>query len=157
MPLTSAVTAPPIENLPDPAGGFEFDVAAAQPDLFVVSLPGAAATGNGVGTYTNTHRYPVRLREVRVHADTAPTTAAGLVVDVNVEGTSVFNPTGLRPKVAQGENDVTAVPSRDGDTRQLVQPGETVTVDVDTASGADVTITVECVEIAPLNREGVLY
>lgn len=155
MPLQEAVPAPPITDLPAPAGGFEFDVAAVDPDVFRVTLTGAVTTGAGKGTYVNDHPYPVLLREVRLHAETAPG-AGGLIVDVNVEGTSAFSVQATRPSLAQGQTDSTATPARAGD-RVLAQPGQTVTVDVDTAGGSDVTVSVELVEIAEGNREGELY
>lgn len=159
MPLQEAVTAPTIENLPAPAGGLEFDIAKVNPDEFRIALTGAVTAGAGKGRYTNTHDYPVRLREVNLHAGTAPT-GADLIVDVNVEGSTAFSAQTGRPKIVAGQTRGSAVPARTGDPVN-VQPGETVTVDVDqvgsTVAGSDLDIVVELVKIAENDRSGELY
>jgi len=156
--LPTAIPAPLIDPQP-PAGGFEFDVAAVNPEEFRTRVTGAVTVGAGKGTYTNTQDYPMRLREVNLYAGTAPT-GADLVVDVNVEGTTAFSAQTGRPKVLAGQKVGKAVPAQAGKPVD-VQPGQSVTVDVDqvgsTVAGADVLVVVELVKIAPLNREGILY
>lgn len=158
MPLQAAVTAPDIDA-PAPAGGFEFDVAAAQPEEFRVRLTGAQTTGAGKGTYTNTDDLPLLLREVHLAAGTAPTGAA-LIVDVNVEGTSAFSVQATRPQLAVGQKTGSSTPARAGDP-VVVAPGETITVDIDqvgsTVAGSDLTVVVDLVKRAANNREGELY
>lgn len=159
MPLQEAVPAPPIENLPAPAGGFEYNVSAADPEVFVASLTGAVATGTNKGRYVNATDEVQTLREVRLSVGTAPT-GGPLVVDVNVDGTSAFSVQATRPQVAAGQKTGKSSPARAGD-RVVVQPGGVVTVDVDTVgstvAGSDLTVAVDLVKIAPNNREGILY
>ena len=161
MPLTEAVPPAPTAfgSLPAPAGGFEFDVAMTQPEELRVFRAGAQTVAAGVGRYTNTHEYPVRLREVTLRAGTAPT-GADLIVDVNVNDTTAFSAQTGRPKIVAGQTTGAAVPAITGDPVN-VQPGQTVTVDVDqigsTVAGSDLTVVVKLVKLAANNREGVLY
>lgn len=160
MPVSEAVAPAPLINQPTaPAGGFEFDVAASQPEEFRVVLTGAVTTGANKGRWTNTRDYTVRLRAVNLHAGTAPT-GADLIVDVNVEGATAFSAQSGRPKIVAGQTRGSAVPARAGDPVN-VAPGETVAVDVDqigsTVAGSDLDVVVELVEIAANNREGELY
>lgn len=159
MPLEAAVPPAPITGLPAPAGGLLYDNSATNPERFTVTITGAVTAGTGKGRYVNDTGEVLRVREVNLTAGTAPTGAA-LTVDVNVEGTSAFSVQASRPAIAIGQKSATATPARAGSPVN-VQPGEVVTVDVDTVgstvAGSDLTVTVELVKLAPNNREGELY
>lgn len=159
MPLQAAPPPPPITGLPAPAGGFAYDVSAASPEQFVVTLDGAQTVGTGKGAYRNTTGETLRLRPVRLRIGTAPTGAA-LIVDVNVAGATAFSAQSGRPQIAVGQTTGEAIPARAGDPVD-VGPDEVVTIDVDqvgsTVAGSDLTIVVEMVKLAPNNREGELY
>lgn len=159
MPLTAAPAPAPITGLPAPAGGFEFDVAAAQPEDWRTFLAGAQTVGVGKARYVNTENHVVRLRNVHLRVGTAPT-GADLIVDVNVDGTTAFSAQTGRPKIVAGQTSGSAVPAQAG-VAVDVPVGGVVTIDVDqigsTVAGSDLNVVVEVVEVAANNREGILY
>lgn len=135
---------------PAPAGGPEYTDSLTDPKDFTYAGTGNATTGTGKARFVNDTGETLRLRKVSLTVGTAPTGAA-LLVDVNVNGTSVFNPQSARPQVAIGQTSGSAVPAVSGADVD-VAPGAVITVDVDqigsTVAGADLTVVVEAVKWA---------
>ena len=106
----------------------------------VFSNAGAATVGTGAG------RYPVpaatTIKYVLVTASTAPT-GADLILDVNLNGTTIFTTQGNRPKVVAGTHSQSATPTPDTTT---VSAGDYLTVDIDqvgsTIAGSDLVVMV---------------
>lgn len=85
--------------------------------------------------------FPAEIDEVRVHVGTAPTGAA-LIVDVNINGVTIFTTIANRPTVAIAATDAT---SGAPDTTKFVKD-DRLSVDLDqvgsTIAGSDVTVMV---------------
>lgn len=110
------------------------------PSLVTFDQPGTLTVGVGKGRV----RLPTAATIVSVSAtaNTAPT-GAGIVVDVNKNGTTVFTTQGNRPSIATGANaSADAIP----DVTTLTA-GDYLTVDIDqvgsTVAGADLIVTLE--------------
>lgn len=106
------------------------------------TMMGALVTSVGTARYYNDTGAPLVIKGVRASAGTAPT-GASIIVDVNLNGTTIFTTQGNRPTIAASgvtsglvtNMNVTAWPS-----------GNYLTVDVDqigsTVAGADLTVQV---------------
>lgn len=104
--------------------------------VLIGSIDGTVAVGVG------TKRFPITatgdLKVVSVTMDTAPT-IEDVIVDVNLNGSSVFTIQGDRPTVTVGTYEATAVPNVTS-----VTSGDYLTVDIDQASdGANFVIVIE--------------
>lgn len=96
----------------------------------------------------NNAKVPLKVRGVKLSVGTAPTGAA-LVVDVKINGTSVYTSAGDRASVAISAlaNDplTNGVPTKTGDAI-VVLPGQYVTAEVtvigSTVAGADLSVEV---------------
>lgn len=128
---------------PTPARGLAYDLSRMDPEEFVEHRAGVLTVAPGVFRIYNETGRDLALDEVQVSVGTAPTGAA-LIVDVNVNGTSVFTDPADRPTVAAGANRATA------DAGQAAfAPGAYLTVDVDqvgsTVAGSDLRVSVVAV------------
>jgi hypothetical protein len=105
------------------------------------ALSGTLAVGAGALRYTNRSAAGLTLREVHLALGTAPAGAA-LIVDVNLDGVSIFASPTHRPQVAAG--------AVDGSSALIGTPAwaanAVLTVDVDqvgsSVPGADLVVTV---------------
>ena len=107
------------------------------------SIPGTLATGTNKGAPLRPSQ-PLVIEEVYIEVKTAPT-GSGITVDVNKNGTSIFNVTPAnRPTIAAG---ATTATSGAPDTTALAK-NDQVTVDIDavgsTTPGDDLTVMVRC-------------
>jgi hypothetical protein len=103
----------------------------------VISDIGGILVGN-VGTSNN-----LKIKQVRLKVDTAPV-GADLIVDININGTTIFTNQANRPTIAAG---ATTGLSGTPDV-QSVSAGDEVSADIDqvgstTAGGNPIYITVE--------------
>ena len=128
----------------DQLSGIEVDLAtalsggaAAAPIVF--SNPGAATTGTGTSRYPIV--LPATIHGVVISAGTAPT-GASLIVDVNLNGTTIFTTQANRPTLSIGSQqspivvpDVTLVSTNDYLTVDIDQVGSTV-------AGSDLVVVV---------------
>lgn len=123
----------------DTAGKLNFAVDAF-PVVIPFSLSGSLSTGAGTKRFYNPTGRTVNIKKVQVHAVTAPTGAA-ILVDVNINGTTIFTTQGNRPSIAiSGNASTVGIPDSGAagwdDT-------EYVTVDIDqigsTVAGSDLT------------------
>jgi hypothetical protein len=108
----------------------------------VFTVPGVITTGVGAARYYNDTGQPLTIKGVRISAGTAPT-GASIIVDVNINGTTIFTTQANRPSI-----------SISGNTSGLVTNmnvtswanGSYLTVDIDqkgsSAAGADLTIQI---------------
>ena len=139
------------ETRPAPAGGAEYWDSLTDPERFVHTISGAVTTGAGKATFTNDTGYDLWIFAVELEAGTAPTGAA-LIVDVNVDGTSIFTAAG-RPQIAAGATTGSAAPEDTvaGAEGARVAPGDAVTFDVDavgsTVAGSDLTIVAKAAKV----------
>lgn len=94
--------------------------------------------------YYNDTNVPLRVRKVELSAGTAPTGAA-LVVDVKINGTSVFAAAGDRAKINASASTGSGVPNKTGDAIEVL-PGQYVTAEVtqigSTVAGSDLAVRV---------------
>jgi len=92
------------------------------------------------GTHGVTAEFPVTLTRTRVRVNTAPT-GAGIRVDVNRNGTSVFASTATQPTIAAAGTTALVTAYSNG----ALVAGDVLTVDVDTIgstyAGADLVVT----------------
>lgn len=103
-------------------------------------IPGGLGTSVGTSRIYNDSGKDMTLLMVRASVGTAPTGAA-VVVDVNLNGTTIFTTQSARPTIAVSTNTVTATPA------VTVWPnGGYLTVDVDqvgsTVAGSDLVVQV---------------
>jgi len=105
----------------------------------VICLTGAASTGANKAAWYAQRNYTI-IR-VSVYSTTAPV-GASLIVDCNINGTTIFTTQSRRPQVAAGEN------SDDSDTPNVVtiSVGDRISFDEDqvgstTAGGDPLMIT----------------
>lgn len=133
-----------------PAGGPEYDASKTQPERFTQRVAGAQTVGTGKATFVNDTGKTLHLRSVKVSVGTAPT-GADLIVDVNLDGTTIFSAQTQRPKVVAGSKSGVATPAQAGKPVKAAA-GATITVDVDqigsTVAGSDLVVTVEGVLFA---------
>lgn len=103
----------------------------------IYSRAGQLATLIGQGRiYFET---PATIAHVRASVGTAPV-GAPVVLDVNVNGATIYTDQATRPTIAAGSFTTTSAPGR------AVSAGDFITVDIDsvgtTNPGADLTVTV---------------
>lgn len=115
--------------------------AAATPfTVLAFSQAGALAVAAGTARIYNDSGRTLTVRSVRVSVGTAPT-GAGLIVDINVSGTTIFTTQGNRPTVAAAANTSGRVTNMDVTT---IPDGSYVSVDVDQVGsggpGSDLTV-----------------
>lgn len=106
----------------------------------IFTVPGALGTGSGKARFYVPG--PVTLGNVRASVGTAPL-GSEIIVDVNVNGSTVFTTQANRPKIFSGEITVaTSTP----DIQEL-DTGDYISVDVDAVGsvypGADLTVQIE--------------
>lgn len=105
---------------------------------------GTVATGALPKRFVNGGQTPFVVQRVSAIVGTAPTGAA-LVVDVKVNGTSVFAAAGDRASVAASQTQGSAVPTKTGDDI-VVKPGQYLSVEVtqvgSTVAGSDLSVQV---------------
>lgn len=101
---------------------------------FVFAKSGAATVAALPERQVNSYDVPLRVRKVVLTAGTAPAGSA-LVVDVKINGTSVFNAAGDRASIAAGAQVGSAVPTKTDLDAISVKPGQYVTAEV-TAVGS---------------------
>jgi hypothetical protein len=108
---------------------------------WVLRVEGALTVASGVAEHLQTPA-SVRIEEVRIYVDTAPV-GADLIVDVHVDGSSLFYTQGNRPTIADGANTAT---SGAVDGWNTISKDSSITVDVDQVgsgtAGADLTVMV---------------
>lgn len=104
---------------------------------------GTLAVGPITMTWTNDTGVPLAIRSVRAVVRTAPT-GASVLVDVNVNGTTVYATQGNRPTIAAGATNSGKSTGFSGST---IPDGAAVTVDIDqigsTVAGAELTVQVD--------------
>ena len=106
----------------------------------VYSYPGTLVTGTG--TVRMYFMRTATLFNIAIMVSTAPTGTGSIVVDVNKNGTTIFNPT-AKPEIAiSGFTNLTNVPDV-----TAVSAGQYLTIDIDdvggTIAGSDLTVVVE--------------
>lgn len=93
----------------------------------------------------NPYANALRIAKVIVSLGTAPA-GSTFVVDVKVNGTSVFAGAGTRAIVATGANTGSAVPDKTDTDTALVKPGQYVTAEVTQigsgTAGSDLRVTI---------------
>lgn len=96
----------------------------------------------GAGTFRLPFPYPARIISVRAVVAVVPSGAA-ILVDVNLNGTTIFTTQANRPSIPDGSN-MSQIAFPDVIT---VDPGDYLTVDIDqigsTTPGEDLTVTVQ--------------
>lgn len=117
------------------------DVGAVAPVRF--SKTGAQTVATLPGSWRNHGNTPRRLLRTSAHVGTAPT-GASLVVNVLVDGVSVYNATGDRLAIPAGQKSAENKPSKTDLDAISVKPGQVVTVDVtqvgSTVAGSDLEV-----------------
>lgn len=112
--------------------------------LFPFSMSGTLATGAGTYRIYNDTGATLTIRAVRASVGTAPTGAA-IIVDVNVNGTTIFTTQSNRPTIAISGNTSGKVTNMDVTS---IADGSYFTVDLDqvgsTVAGANLTVQVLC-------------
>lgn len=111
------------------------------------SLPwtakGNLTGGAGVFAWTNDLGVPVNIRSVRAKVGTAPAGQA-IIIDVKVNGTSIYGTPGNRPTIAAGAKNSGR---NTGFTTTVIPDGAELTVDIaqigTTTPGADLGVQVE--------------
>lgn len=123
----------------DADGTLDF-VAAAFPVMITFSLAGALTTGAGTKRIYNPSGRTLTVKKITAHVVTAPTGAA-ILLDANINGTTMYTTQGNRPSIAISGNASTS-----GSTDAAASgwdDGEYITVDVDqigsTIAGSDLT------------------
>ncbi len=104
---------------------------------------GTITVAAGTFSWYNDLGVPVTIRSVRATVGTAPT-GASLIVDVNVNGTTIYGTQGNRPTIAASS---TTSGKNTGMSVVAVADGARITVDVDqvgsTVAGAELVVQVE--------------
>lgn len=122
-----------------PTGLGRFPNLSGSPLLF--SISGTISTGTGAHRIYNDTGVPLTVRAVRAAVGTAPT-GASLLVDVNINGTTIFGTQTNRPTITAGTF-TAAAPAINTTT---IAPGDYLTVDVDqvgsTIAGSNLTVAV---------------
>jgi hypothetical protein len=105
------------------------------------SISGTISTGTGAHRIYNDTGVPLTIRAVRAAVGTAPT-GASLLVDVNINGTTIFTTQTNRPTITAST--FTAAAAAINTT--TIAPGDYLTVDVDqvgsTIAGSNLTVAV---------------
>lgn len=106
------------------------------------SLPSTLTTTTGKARIYNDTGSTMTIRSVRASVGTAPTGAA-ILVDVNVDGTTIFSGGTNRPQIAVSTN----TNKTTGMSTTTIADGSYISVDVDqvgsTVAGADLVVQVE--------------
>lgn len=119
--------------------------AAARPQTLPYSSTGNLAVTTGAFRLYNDTATAWTIQSVRASVGTAPT-GASVIIDVKVNGTTIFTTQANRPTIAAGANtsgsvtnmDVTSVAAGNYMTVDIAQVGSTVT-------GADLTVQVQVI------------
>lgn len=101
-------------------------------------IPGTVTTGAYQGAFVAPSN--LRLLTVRAAAGTAPTT--DLIVNIRVNGTSIWTDPARQLKIAVGAASGQAAPDV-----TTINAGDVVSLDVDQAGGANVSITLSVVGV----------
>lgn len=111
----------------------------------VLTKSGAVAAAVLPDRAYNPYDVGLRIRKVHLSVGTAPTGAA-LVVDVKINGTSVFTAANKRASIAASQFAGSAVPDKTDLDAITVKPGQYVTAEVtqigSTVAGSDLRVTV---------------
>lgn len=112
--------------------------------LYPFSRAGTLAVGVGSHRIYNDSGATLTIKAVRASVGTAPT-GASIIVDVNVNGTTIFSTQGNRPTIAASANTSGKVTNMNTTT---IADGAYFTVDLDqvgsTVAGADLTVQILC-------------
>lgn len=112
--------------------------------LFPFSRAGTLTTGAGTFRIYNDTTATLDIKGVRASVGTAPT-GASIIVDINVNGTTIFSTQGNRPTIAISGNTSGKVTNMNTTT---IADGSYFTVDIDqigsTVAGADLVVQVLC-------------
>lgn len=123
----------------DDAGAKINAVVEAFPVFVPFFISGTLVVGAGTTRIYNPSGRTVTVKKITAHAITAPTVSA-ILLDGNINGTTMYTTQGNRPSIAAGANVSTA-----GSTDAAASgwdDGEYITIDVDqigTVAGADIT------------------
>lgn len=108
--------------------------------MAVFAQPGVLVAGNGVARFL--FPFTATLKGAVACVNTAPT-GATIIVDVNLNGVTIYTTTAHRPTIAAGAFATTTQPTPDVTAAHI---GDYLTVDIDqigsTIAGADLTIQV---------------
>jgi len=129
---------------PVTSGRAAAQVYAPDPWVQAYTYPGPLTVTNGTARIYNETPRVMGLRQIRAAVDTPPTGAA-VIVDVRVNGASIFTDPTARPTIDAGQNvAVVTVPPR-----TLFLPDDYITVDVAQVgggtAGADLTVQIRAV------------
>lgn len=112
--------------------------------LFPFSRAGTLTTSTGTFRIYNDTGATLDIRGVRANVGTAPTGAA-IIVDINIDGTTIFSTQGNRPTISISGNTSGKVTNMNTTT---IADGSYFTVDCDqigsTIAGADLTVQILC-------------
>ena len=110
--------------------------------LLMFTATGILSAGSGTIRFYNHSGATLSISKVYIDVNTAPTGTHGIIVDVNLNGTTIFTTQANRPVIAagaydgsSGTPDVTAWPDGDYLTADIDAVGTTI-------AGADLTVTV---------------
>jgi hypothetical protein len=104
---------------------------------FLYEIPDAFTTGAGGLRAYNRFRTSFRILEVHLSVSAAVAGSA-VIVDVNVNGTTIFTTQANRPQIAVGAEEGAST-TIDG---PAFEPGDYFTVDVDQGSGSDLAVCI---------------
>jgi len=109
--------------------------------VYTFTVKGSLSTSSGTTRFYAPG--PMTIDEVMIAADTAPT-GQSVLVDINLNGTTIFTDQGKRPEITAGNNegtsdtpDVTALVKNDYLTMDVDQVGSTI-------AGGNLTVQVRC-------------
>lgn len=109
------------------------------------NVPGTVAVAVGTATFYNDSGRTLTILAVRTSVGTAPT-GASLIVDINVNGTTIFTTQSNRPTITAGTKTSGKVTNMDVTT---IADGQAFTVDVDqvgsSVPGSDLTVGITVV------------
>ena len=118
---------------------------AAVPDVVTFGSAGTAAVGTGQGRWYNDSGVTKTIVDARASAGPAPT-GASLIVDINVNGTTIYGTQANRPTIAAAANTSGKVT---GHSVMTIANGAYLSVDVDqvgsTVAGANLVVQVTLV------------
>lgn len=111
--------------------------------VFAFSVAGTLSTGVGAHRIYNDTGVTLTIKSVRASVGTAPA-GASLIVDVNVDGVTIFGTQANRPAIAAGGN----TNKTTGMTVTTIADGSYFTVDIDqvgsSTPGGNLTVQVLC-------------
>jgi hypothetical protein len=111
--------------------------------LFAFSRAGTLTTGAGTHRLYNDSGATLTIKAVRASVGTAPT-GASIIVDVNINGTTIFSTQANRPTITASNFTSGKVTSMNTTT---ISDGAYFTVDIDAVgvvAGADLTVQILC-------------